>query len=350
MERNTGHLSASFKDFLLRGQQALDSEKYYPALSAFTLAKKVLDEMAKKGIKVDEKDAKNLEKLISKAEKKMEDEGKKKAGTPKQSLLSRLRTQKPAQAGKTLPPQKKLSLFIFGLDRAGKTTLVDYLQQEKYFDHTPTLGINVSRIVLGRISLEFNDLGGQQAFRSAWMTYWKDPDVLVFVVDASDVARLIEARDALWSILNRPEAKGKPLLLLSNKVDLPEARRLEAIKAALGIETVMGRICSVHEVSIKTNFNMDAVPTFLAGLVLQDEEMNEYVNDEVARLAKNLNEIYTAYIEEAKVLEKSGEARKAYERVYKAKLIQEELLDHGYAGTASKKIEKCKEWMDRLLP
>ncbi|HME50802.1 MAG TPA: ADP-ribosylation factor-like protein [Candidatus Lokiarchaeia archaeon] len=349
MEKGSSHLVSSYKDFLDRGIKALDIGKYYPALSAFNLAKKVMEEMTRKGAKIDDKEARNLDKLIAKAKKKQGDEEKKKGGAPKQSVLSRLRIQKPAPGGRAAPPQKKLSLFIFGLDRAGKTTLVDYLQQEKYFDHTPTLGINISRIALGRIALEFNDLGGQEAFRSSWMDYWKNPDVLVFVVDAADTSRLVEARDALWSILNQPNANGKPLLVLSNKVDLPDARRLDAIKAGLGLENVSGRVFTIFEISIKQNYHCDMIITFLAGLVMKDEEMSDYVNDEVSRLAKNLEEIYTAYVEEAKVLEKSGESRKAYERVYKAKLVQEELLEHGYSS-AAKKRQKCQEWMDRLMP
>ena len=349
MEKGSSHLVSSYKDFVDRGVKALDSGKYYPALSAFNLAKKVMGEMARKGVKIDDKEAKNLDKLITKAKKKQSDEEKKKGGAAKQSVLSRLRVQKPAPGGRAAPPPKKLSMFIFGLDRAGKTTLVDYLQQEKYFDHTPTLGINISHIALGRISLEFNDLGGQQAFRSSWMDYWKNPDVLVFVVDAADTGRLGEARDALWSILNQPDTRGKPLLVLSNKVDLPDARRLDAVKGALGLENVAGRTFSIFEISIKTNYHCDMIITFLAGLVMKDDEMKDYVNDEVDRLARNLEEIYIAYMDEAKLLEKSGENRKAYERVYKAKLVQEELLEHGYSG-AAKKRQKCQEWMDRLMP
>jgi small GTP-binding protein len=305
--------------------------------------------MVQKGIDVSDKDIKNTDKLIAKAKKKMEEQRRKDAGEKPQSILSKLlqAIPKPSAKQPVPPPSKKLSLFVFGLDRAGKTTLVDYLKHGKYLDHAPTLGIDVSSITLGRIKFEFNDLGGQAAFRATWMDHWKNPDLLVFMVDAADAARFGEAKAALWSILNRPEAKGKPLLVVSNKVDLQDARSIESVKAALGLDTISDRDVGVHEVSVKENKNMDKTLAFLASVVLQDEEMKEYVDDEVARLAHNFEEIYKAFVDEAKELEKKGDKAKARDRVYKAQKVQEELLEEGFMKAAAK-VQKCKEWLARL--
>jgi small GTP-binding protein len=347
-EKGQSHFIAGYKHFLERGDTCMDEGKYYPAVSNYNLARKVLDEMTQKGIDVDTKEIKNADKLVAKARKKMDEQQRKQSGEQRPSILSRLRQMLPKAASKqNKPPERKLSLFVFGLDRAGKTTLVDYIKQEKYLDHAPTLGIDVSSITLGRIKFEFNDLGGQAAFRSTWMDHWKNPDALVFMIDAADASRFGEAKAALWSILSRPEAKGKPLLVVSNKVDLPDARSVESIKVALGIDTIKDRDLGVHEVSVKANKNMDKVLAFLASVVLQDEEMKDFVDDEVERLAHSYGEIYKAFVEEAQELEKKGDKVKARERVYKAKLVQEELLEHGYSK-ASAKVRKCTEWLAKL--
>ncbi|MEX2680960.1 MAG: ADP-ribosylation factor-like protein [Candidatus Sigynarchaeota archaeon] len=349
MDKGQGHFLAGYKHFLERGDECMAEGKWYPAVSNYSLARKVLDEMAEKGIDVNGKDIKNVDKLVSKARKKMEEQRRKDAGEKSPSILSRLLQAIPRPGAKqpAPPPEKKLSLFVFGLDRAGKTTLLDYLKQGKYLEHSPTLGIEVTSIVLGRIKFQFSDLGGQVAFRSTWMNHWADPDLLVFMIDAADASRFPEAKAALWSILDKPEAKGKPLLVISNKVDLPDARSIETVKNALGLASITGRDVGVTEVSVKENKNMDKVLAFLASIVLQDEEMKDYVDEEVARLARNFEEIYKAFIEEAKELEKRGDKEKARDRVYKAKLVQEELLEEGFMKAASK-IQKCKEWLAKL--
>ncbi len=349
VEKGQSHFLAGYKHFLERGDECMTEGKYYPAVSNYSLARKVLDEMAEKGIDVSNKDIKNVDKLVAKARKKMEEQRRKDAGEKQPSILTRLlqAIPKPSAKQPAAPPEKKLSLFVFGLDRAGKTTLIDYLKQGKYLDHAPTLGIDVSNITLGRIRFQFNDLGGQVAFRKTWMDHWANPDLLVFMVDASDSDRFGEAKEALWSILNQPEAKGKPLLIISNKVDLKDARSIESIKAALALDVIKDRDVGMNEVSVKENKNMDKTIAFLASIVLQDEDMKDYVDEEVARLARNFEDVYRAFIEEAKELEKKGDKAKARDRVYKAKLVQEELLQEGFMKAASK-VRKCEEWLTKL--
>nr|MDO8118595.1 ADP-ribosylation factor-like protein [Candidatus Sigynarchaeota archaeon] len=247
------------------------------------------------------------------------------------------------------PAAKKLSLFLFGIDRAGKTTFVDYVKNEKFMDHAPTLGINVTSIVLGNVSFEFNDLGGQQAFRPMWMQYWKDPDALVFMVDANDASRFDQAREALWSVLQRDETRGKPLLVLSNKIDLPDARRLEAVKTGLALDQIPDdeRDVAVFEISVKNDINLDRPMSFLASIVLEDEEMRQFVSEEVDRLVANLKEIYKAYIIEAKELEKKGKNSEAVDRLYNARIVQLQLFDNGFSK-AMKNVKQCTSWIARL--
>ena len=45
---------------------------------------------------------------------------------------------------------------------------------------------------------------------------------IIFVVDAADASRFDEARQELHKLLSEPRLRGVPLLVLENKMDLPE--------------------------------------------------------------------------------------------------------------------------------
>ncbi|MBD3187716.1 GTP-binding protein, partial [Candidatus Bathyarchaeota archaeon] len=239
------------------------------------------------------------------------------------------------------------SMFLFGLDRAGKTTLVEYLKSETFKDHAPTLGVNVAHIVLGNVRFEFNDLGGQAAFRTTWMDYWNDPDLMVFMVDATDVGRFKEARDALFSIINLPKTRGVPLLILSNKIDDPEARSAAMMEIALDINSIKDRTVAFYEISIKEGRNLEKALNFMASFILQDDAMESFVSNELKRITRSYKEMFKAYIKEAKLLEKQGEYRKAEDRVHRAIFVQEELFKQGFSK-ARKHIKKCENMLQHL--
>ncbi|MHA1793928.1 MAG: ADP-ribosylation factor-like protein [Promethearchaeota archaeon] len=351
MNKPSKYLIANYKDFLDRGLKALKEQKYYPALTSFNLAKRILTDIERRGGKVDSTYFKKLDKLLQKTQKKMDAATKGKGKKEKAPSFARLWPNdhriKKSKPERKVDENKKVSLFLFGLDRAGKTTFVEYLKQGKFMNHSPTLGINVAHVVLGNVRFEFNDLGGQKAFRTNWMDYWKNPDMMIFMIDAADHQRFAEARDALWSIIDRKETRGKTLMILSNKIDLPEARSLEIIKKSLDIRNIKDRLVNIHEISIKEDFNLEKPLNFIASHVLTDEDMQNFVSDEINKIATNLKGVHDAFIAEAKILEKNKKYEKALNRLYKAKLVQEELLNNGFSK-ARKQITKCIEQMTRI--
>ncbi|MFX0103543.1 MAG: ADP-ribosylation factor-like protein [Candidatus Hodarchaeota archaeon] len=341
------HLQSSFKDFIQRGKDAFKNEKYYPALANFNIAKEINSNLFQLGVITSGKDYKNLSSLIAKAKKKLDEiEAKKDKIGPKKTNLARLRYKEALEVIEE-DKIKTISLFLFGLDRAGKTTFVEFLKQEKFKDQTPTLGINIAHIVLGNVRFEFNDLGGQEAFRSGWMDYWKNQDLMIFMVDASDSARLSEARDALWSILNRSETQGKPLLVLLNKIDVPDSKSSSFIEQSLGLKQTQERTIGIYEISIKRNLNLEKALNFMVSLLLKDDVLEKFVTSELKRLIKNYRQMYNAYLKEAKLLEKEKNYPSAFHRVYKAVLIQKELFKHGI-GKAQKEIKKGETWLAKL--
>lgn len=104
----------------------------------------------------------------------------------------------------------RLNFLLIGLDYAGKTTLLEKLKTlygkvpgippDKI---PPTIGMNLARLFYHGTQVIIWDLGGQLKMRSLWEKYYDEAHAIIFLVDATDVNRLEEARLAygiwLWS-------------------------------------------------------------------------------------------------------------------------------------------------------
>lgn len=121
-------------------------------------------------------------------------------------------------------------VLILGLDRAGKTTLLE--QMKAVFKGIeplpadqimPTVGLNIGRMEVGNVKLIFWDLGGQSELRSIWDKYFRETHGLVFVLDSADPARFNEAKNELDLLVRTPELQGVPFLFFVNKQDIDNA-------------------------------------------------------------------------------------------------------------------------------
>lgn len=61
---------------------------------------------------------------------------------------------------------------------------------------------------------------------------------LIFVVDSADKERMREARDELHDLLNDPELSHVTLLVLGNKMDLPQAMNVAEITDKLELTSL----------------------------------------------------------------------------------------------------------------
>ncbi|MHA1369754.1 MAG: ADP-ribosylation factor-like protein, partial [Promethearchaeota archaeon] len=349
MRRQARALLANYKDFLKRGENALNSGRPSEALANLNIAKEISSNLFELGVISDKKTIQKLNRMLSRAKNDLDKELARSEEDTGMSHLTTLRMQAKRWFSKKKQDDDKkvFKIFLFGLNKAGKTTFVDYLKKEKYLNHQPTLGIDVAKIALGKINFWFNDLGGQKALRSRWMDYWEDQDLMVFIIDASDVNRFAEAKLALWSVISQPQTKDKPLLIISNKHDMPEARNSTAIKDALDFDKIKQKLVGFYEISIKNNYNLDKPLNFMVSIALKDEDVEKYVSKELKRLLKNYKEMYNAFIKEAKILEKEKNYKDAYNRIFKARLIQEELFKNGISK-AQKEIKNCDKMLARL--
>lgn len=118
---------------------------------------------------------------------------------------------------------KRAKLVFVGLDNAGKTTLLNLLANDQLSAFTPTQKPTADEFALGGVSFTTHDLGGHQAARPLWFEYSVNAQGIIFLVDASDRERLQEAKQELDRLRADPTLHLIPLLVLANKVDLPDS-------------------------------------------------------------------------------------------------------------------------------
>lgn len=160
----------------------------------------------------------------------------------------------------------RVQIAVVGLDNSGKTTLLSSLSRGDGSEApgtVPTIGLDLATFRKGNVEVKAWDLAGQSAYRREWPRYIHGVDVLVFVVDVADPARLPEARNALHSLLEDTALADMPMLIAANKVDItPHVNEDELIKA-LNLDYVIDQPWIVVPVSARYSTNLEAILDWL---------------------------------------------------------------------------------------
>lgn len=149
---------------------------------------------------------------------------------------------------------KEKKVVLCGLDSAGKTTMVTFLQSGTFIEHTPTMGKEFNTMDVQGIRINLMDMGGQSDFRDLWIGEASDAECVIFMIDASDNERFAEAREELWKLSD--VFKKKPLIVLANKYDLQPVASLSEIIDVLGLKDL--RSFEILPISSKTGFGIVA--------------------------------------------------------------------------------------------
>jgi ADP-ribosylation factor-like protein 2 len=131
--------------------------------------------------------------------------------------------------------EREIRVLVVGLDNAGKTTIVKKISGESIDEIAPTLGFNISTLALNGFQLNVWDVGGQKTLRTFWRNYFEKTDVLVWVVDSTDLKRLRDCKVELMDILKEEKLAGASLLVFANKQDVIGAMTAEEIATALDL-------------------------------------------------------------------------------------------------------------------
>lgn len=145
------------------------------------------------------------------------------------------------------------AVFV-GLDNSGKSTIISFLQEGKFVEHTPTMGKRKSDMDIGGTRISLFDIGGQKDFRDMWLGELKSAKCVVFVIDKADTTRFQESRDELEKLLPTIRENNITLLILANKHDLKEAASLGTIIKEYSLFDLEN--FEVIEISAKTGYGM----------------------------------------------------------------------------------------------
>lgn len=165
---------------------------------------------------------------------------------------------------KYISSKTEFHVLILGIDKAGKTTLLEKLKalysnlEGLSPDRiVPTVGLNIGRVEASKSKLVFWDLGGQVGLRTIWEKYYEEAHAVIYVIDAACPSRFEDSKSALEKVLRHQDLLGAPLLILANKQDLGGAVSAEELARYLDLKELDERphmfeaVCAYDGMGIK---------------------------------------------------------------------------------------------------
>jgi len=152
----------------------------------------------------------------------------------------------------------KNKIFLFGLDFAGKTSMINAMNNIKNpGDTKPTLRLSMYNLIVHSIDFVLWDAAGQVSFRKHWDKGIFSARILCLVIDITTPERFNELQKELNIVLANKDAKGLPLIICFHKVDLTEARKnLDDAKKVFNKEQFADRSVNHIDTSI---FNPNSI-------------------------------------------------------------------------------------------
>nr|XP_018905918.1 PREDICTED: ADP-ribosylation factor-like protein 13B isoform X1 [Bemisia tabaci] len=114
---------------------------------------------------------------------------------------------------------RNISILLIGLDNAGKTSIANGISGNLTNPVLPTVGFSSVSIKFKKYSVTLYDVGGGPQIRNIWSQYYGNVHGFIFIIDASDVARLNECKEVFLSMIWHDKVFGKPILIYLNKQD-----------------------------------------------------------------------------------------------------------------------------------
>lgn len=179
-----------------------------------------------------------------------------------------------------------LKVIILGDSGVGKTSLMNQYVNKKFStSYKATIGADFltkevtvdDRIV----TLQLWDTAGQERFQSLGVAFYRGADccVLVYDVNSSKSFETLDSwRDEFLIQASPRDPDNFPFVVLGNKVDMGEERRMISQKRATTYCQQRGNM-PYFETSAKDNVNVEQAFEVIARNALMQEESEEYGGD-----------------------------------------------------------------------
>ncbi len=153
---------------------------------------------------------------------------------------------------------RKNKLLLFGLDNAGKTSIVNAMKKIPEPGNTlPTLRFSIDNLIIVNTEFFIWDAPGQISYRDGWERGMENSKIICFVIDVLAPKRYEEAKAELFTALSKDLIKDVPLVICFHKLDIPDAKKyLTEAKEMFREEQIKDRrVCSIET----TIFNPDSI-------------------------------------------------------------------------------------------
>lgn len=182
-----------------------------------------------------------------------------------------------------MPPKKKslLKVIILGDSSVGKTSLMNQYVNKKFSNqYKATIGADflTKDVVIDdkEVTIQIWDTAGQERFQSLGVAFYRGADCCVLVFDVTNPKSFdsLESWKDEFLIQSSPsDPDAFPFVVLGNKVDEKEKRRVSAAKA----EAFCGSKISYFETSAKQATNVSAAFEEIARKAMQHEIKQEQI-------------------------------------------------------------------------
>merc|ERR1712113_8612 len=99
------------------------------------------------------------------------------------------------------------------MGESAKTRLTPNYKGANLSKITTTVGMNLGKIDVGGVRLNFWDLGGQEELQALWDKYYAECHAIIYVVDSSDRERIEQSKETFNSMIKNENVRGVPLLV-----------------------------------------------------------------------------------------------------------------------------------------
>ncbi|KAJ5079117.1 adp-ribosylation factor [Anaeramoeba ignava] len=142
--------------------------------------------------------------------------------------------------------KEEIKLMIVGLDAGGKTTML-YKTKLDVQTTIPTIGIYLETIEYKNLMIYSWDLNTGLRLGPLYRHYYQMMNGIIIVVDSNDIERMDELKEELHTILKEDLLKGLPLLIFSNKRDLPNSLNENELIDKLDLDLIRYRKWKIQE-------------------------------------------------------------------------------------------------------